>query len=145
MMRTGVCTGTPRAQATSCGAVRSDMVLAVRMISPPIGSSRVRPADPLELDQVLGGARPVELPVGQPCDHGPAGELAERRVNLRQADVVRWASALRRGSRQPGSRCTSAAAIRSASIPLAAHWAGTSASIRLLASSLFCDGSPPSR
>jgi len=29
------------------------------------------------------------------------------------------ASALRRGSRQPGSRCTSAAAIRSASTPAA--------------------------
>ena len=41
MMRTGVCTGTPSAPATSCGAVRSNMVLAVRMISPPIGSSRV--------------------------------------------------------------------------------------------------------
>jgi hypothetical protein len=34
------------------------------------------------------------------------------------------ASALRRGSRQPGSRCTSAAAIRSASTPAAPGGAG---------------------
>ena len=38
------------------------------------------------------------------------------------------ASALRRGSCQPGSRCTSAAAIRSASTPLAARCGGTAAS-----------------
>jgi hypothetical protein len=39
------------------------------------------------------------------------------------------ASALRRGSRQPGSRCTSAAAIRSASTPAARTGARTASAL----------------
>ena len=46
------------------------------------------PADPLERDQVLGRAGPVELPVGQPADQRPAGELHDGGVDLRHADVV---------------------------------------------------------
>src|SRR5579872_103080 len=46
------------------------------------------PAHALERDQVLGGARPVELTVGQPADQRPAGELTDGRVDLGHAHVV---------------------------------------------------------
>jgi hypothetical protein len=41
MMRTGFSPATPSDQATSCGAARSDTCLAVQLMAPPIGSSRV--------------------------------------------------------------------------------------------------------
>ena len=42
----------------------------------------------LDGDPVVGRAGPVQLPVGQPPDQGPPGEIAERGVDLGQADVV---------------------------------------------------------
>ena len=42
----------------------------------------------LDGDPVVGRAGPVQLPVGQPPDQGPAGEITESGVDLGQADVV---------------------------------------------------------
>ena len=42
----------------------------------------------LEGDPVVGRAGPVQLPVGQPPDQGPAGEITESGFDLGQADVV---------------------------------------------------------
>ena len=50
--------------------------------------SRAEPGRALERDPVVGRAGPVQLPVGQPADQGPAGEIGEGGVDLGQADVV---------------------------------------------------------
>ena len=50
--------------------------------------SRAEPGRALERDPVVGRAGPVQLPIGQPADQGPAGEIGEGGVDLGQADVV---------------------------------------------------------
>ena len=49
---------------------------------------RAEPGRALEGDPVVGRAGPVQLPVGQPADQKPAGQITEGGVDLGQADVV---------------------------------------------------------
>ena len=79
-----------------------------------------KPAHTLNRDPVVSRAGPVELTVGQPPDQRTAGQFGDRGVDLGQADAIPAGQCAAPGSRQPGSRCTSAAAIRSARTPVAA-------------------------
>ena len=120
MIRTSRSPAAPSAQATSCGASRCDTCLAWQLISPPIGSSWVlRPPIPSTGIRYSAGLARYSCPSG-------SLRINDRRASSPMATSIsamltlyRRASALRLGSCQPGSRCTSAAAIRSASTPLA--------------------------
>ena len=50
--------------------------------------SRAEPGRALQGDPVVRRASPVQLPVGQPADQPPAGEIIEGSVDLGQADVI---------------------------------------------------------
>src|SRR5215470_5900019 len=60
------------------------------------------PANPFHRDEVFRRTRPVELAVGQPADERSAGKLADRRVDLGDADVV--PARERAAPRQPPAR-----------------------------------------
>src|SRR5215469_2310027 len=62
------------------------------------------PANPFHRDEVFRRARPVELAVGKPADERSAGKLADRSVNLGDADVV--AAGESAAPRQPPARLT---------------------------------------
>ena len=123
MTRTWVPGASPSAQQMSCGTGRRDTCRAWHTMTLPMGSTVVlSPATPsIGIWYSAGLAR-------YSCPSGSLRSSARRESSSTATSISarltlkRRASALRRGSFQPGSRCTSAAAIRSASTPAAEPW-----------------------
>ena len=143
MTRTWVPGASPSAQQMSCGAGRRDTCRAWQTMTLPMGSTVVlSPATPsIGIWYSAGLAR-------YSCPSGSLRSSARRESSSTATSISarltlkRRASALRRGSFQPGSRCTSAAAIRSASTPAAEPW--PSAAAGPVSPLPLCAAAPPS-
>jgi hypothetical protein len=108
----------------SCGAGRRDTCLAWQTIALPIGSTVVlSPATPSMAIWYSAGLARYSCPSGSLRSNDRRESSSTATSISATLTLKRRASALRRGSFQPGSRCTRAAAIRSARTSAADPWA----------------------